>query len=90
MLDACEEFHAWHEAAYSCPTDGDELLDENLGQRWAWSDFIQEIKPVTSAGRRAKIKVALALMEENRSPEPNSDWAFAFATLNDLAEGHSA
>jgi hypothetical protein len=97
LLALCAAFHRQHAAvlavaAGGADAAGDEVeLAEALSDRWDLSDRIQDMPVATIAGHRAKASVAVVLLEENRGPDHNdSDAAFAFATLLEIARGTGA
>lgn len=80
LFRLCNAFHEAHAATLGAD---DASWEAHLGRRWEISDAIEEITPTTDAGRLAKARVALVLMEENASAG-NSHEAFAIAALRDL------
>jgi hypothetical protein len=88
LIDLCAAFHRQHAIAVATDDQDDDGLESALAVRWGISDQIEQITAVTDAGMKAKAKLAVFLLEENRGPDAgdeSGDLHFAYAALLDVA-----
>ncbi len=84
LLALCAEFHQHHADAHSLPETGDSTWEDAQDARWEVSDEIEDMRPATAEGHRAKVTVALVLLEEQHGDDTDSDIQFTLATLRGL------
>ncbi len=90
LLALCAEFHRHHADALSLPDAGDpdagaRTWEDAIDDRWDTLDSIEDMRPVTAEGHRAKAAVALVMMEEQYpGDEGNATARFATVMLRDL------
>ena len=83
LLRLCALFHDAEARGQAAPDDGQEWKVW-LHRRWEISASIKGMTPRTEAGRQAKARVALVLLEE-AVDTTNEYERFVLATLRDLA-----
>lgn len=84
LLALCAEFHQLHADVWSLPHTGDWTWEDAIADRWETSDRIEDMRPATAEGYRAKATIALVLLEEQHGDSGDADVRFALATLRDL------
>lgn len=84
LLALCAEFHRHHADALSLPDTGEYSWEGAQAARWAVSDQIEDMRPETAEGHRAKTAIALVLLEEQRGDSGDADVQFVLATLRDM------
>lgn len=84
LLALCAEFHQLHADTRSLPDTGDYTWEDAQEARWDVSDEIEDIRPATAEGHRAKATIALVLMEEQHGDSGDADIRFALTMLRDL------
>ncbi len=84
LLALCAEFHRLHAESRSLPDTGDRTWEDAQAERWETSDRIEDMRPATAEGHRAKATIALVLLEEQHGDDGDADIRFTLATLRDL------